>query len=90
MPMQAARQSIALAHPVSRQVERAFCQAACNNLSVTIAASPTRDLGTPQATLVQRVVLLLQTRPMLPARQALWIDSAPPFKPPFLAARLQV
>ncbi|NNM64195.1 MAG: hypothetical protein HKL99_06225 [Burkholderiales bacterium] len=90
MPMQAASQLIALANPVSRQVERAFCQAACNNLSATIAASPTRGLGTPQAALVQRVVLLVQTRPRPPARQALWIDSALPSRPPFLAARLQV
>ncbi|GEM_PF-5506221 len=89
MPMQGASQLIALANPANRQVERAFCQAACNNLSAAIAASPTRNLVTPHAALVQRVVLL-QTLPRPPARQSLRIESPPPSKPPFLAARLQV
>ena len=90
MPMQGASQFIALANQANRQVERAFCQAACNNLGAAIAASPTRNLVTPHAALVQRAVLLLQTLPRPPARQSLRIESPPSSKPPFLAARLQV
>ena len=90
MPAGMGVQLIQFAGADGMHVERAFCQAACDDLNAAIPGGLAKAKVTPHAALVQRVVLLLQTRPRPPARQALWIDSAPPSRPPFLAARLQV
>ncbi len=90
LPAGMAAQHIQIAAHDGVQVQRAFCHAACDNLNASISVSQAKVPVAQHVALIERVALMLQTRPKPPARQSLRIESPPLSRPPFLAARLQV
>ena len=90
MSMEAAGHQAQMSSHDDGRAERAFCQAACHDLSAAAPARTTKGLGMDHAALIQRVVLVPQARPVLLTWQVQRIEPPPLFKPPFLAARLQV
>ncbi|SBP87966.1 hypothetical protein [Thiomonas delicata] len=90
MSMPGAAEQTALAGHDHGQVERAFCQAACQDLSAATVANPSRDLQVPHAALFLRAVRVLQPEPARAFPHVRQTDLPRLSKPPFLAVRLLV
>ena len=90
MHMPGAGEQTTLAGYDHGQVERAFCQAACQNLSAAAVSSPSRDMQVSHAALFLRVVRVLQPEPVRVLLRVRQIDLPRLSKPPFLALRLLV
>lgn len=90
MSIGAAGQQAQVSSQDSARVERAFCQAACQDLNAAAPASTIKSFGIGPAALIQRVMLAPQVRPALLNWQIQRIEPPPPSRPSFLVARLQV
>lgn len=91
MHMPGAGEQTTLAGYDHGQVERAFCQAACQNLSAAaVSTSPSGSLHIPHAAPILHAVRVLQPEPARVSPRVRQIDLPRLSKPPFLALRLLV
>ena len=91
MPLPHAGEQTAWAGHDHGQVERAFCQAACQNLSAAaVSTSPSGGLHIPHAAPILCAVRVLQPEPARAFPHVRQTDLPRLSKPPFLAVRLLV